>query len=634
MFKIKLIILFIFILIFIFIFNNFVYAQATEKNDKQKIVLENDFLVLINNDFDEKNINKNVAEFNLLATYLNKQNKQTRRSEYKKIITDILATEGYFLPEIKFQRNAENKKLNIIVSLNKPSKINSINIEFQNENGIYLNKNSAKYQELIKDIPLQLNSIFKQTDWDNTKQLILNKLLQKEYYQAHLENSLADVDSENNSVNIYLFYKTGYSYRFGDLKITGLYRYNDELVNKYNQKIIQKNDIYNIRRINRFQNKLQNSPYFSSARISLDIQNSKSINNIEKNNNTDDENFAKDNIKIADVIVNIREKPAHNLSFGIGYSTNTGARLDNRYQTANFLNEALSLETNISLEQKRQTILADMFFSPTKKRHQHGIGMIAEHSDIEGLNIKRYAIGWQNIIQRKHLETRWSLTFLKENYTTSTTQFLDLERNTKALVPNVQWTWRNVDNRLNPTSGEVLRLQIGLASKAFLSDANFVRLHLKGMHFYSFNQNNIFTFTYEFGKTISFEKKDDRNDQNYSNNKIPQDYLFRTGGTGSIRGYDYQSIGIKSGSATLGAKNLALTSMQFLHWFDKQWGSVVFIDAGNAWDDNANKTEKNIAVGYGVGARWKSPAGPLGLDIAYGKRSKKLQFHFALNIPF
>ena len=85
MFKIKLIILFIFILIFIFIFNNFVYAQATEKNDKQKIVLENDFLVLINNDFDEKNINKNVAEFNLLATYLNKQNKQTRRSEYKKI---------------------------------------------------------------------------------------------------------------------------------------------------------------------------------------------------------------------------------------------------------------------------------------------------------------------------------------------------------------------------------------------------------------------------------------------------------------------------------------------------------------------------------------------------------------------
>ena len=313
MFKIKLIILFIFILIFIFIFNNFVYAQATEKNDKQKIVLENDFLVLINNDFDEKNINKNVAEFNLLATYLNKQNKQTRRSEYKKIITNILATEGYFLPEIKFQRNAENKKLNIIVSLNKPSKINSINIEFQNENGIYLNKNSAKYQELIKDIPLQLNSIFKQTDWDNTKQLILNKLLQKEYYQAHLENSLADVDSENNSVNIYLFYKTGYSYRFGDLKITGLYRYNDELVNKYNQKIIQKNDIYNIRRINRFQNKLQNSPYFSSARISLDIQNSKSINNIEKNNNTDDENFAKDNIKIADVIVNIREKPAHNL---------------------------------------------------------------------------------------------------------------------------------------------------------------------------------------------------------------------------------------------------------------------------------------------------------------------------------
>lgn len=627
------IIFFIFIIIFS-VNNNFVFAQENKKSNTQKIVFENDFLVLINNNFDEKNANKNIAEFNLLKTYLAKQNKQTKRSEYRKIINDILATEGYFLPEIKFQRNQENKKLNITVSLDKPTKINSINIEFQNPNGIFLNHNSNKYKTLVNNIPIQLNNIFKQTDWDNTKQIILNNLLQTEYYQAHLENSLADVDSENNVVNIYLFYKTGYSYRFGDIKITGLYRYNEELVHKYNQKIIKTNDVYNTKNISKLQSELQNSPYFSSTKISLDTQNSKNIEINNKNDDTDYENFLKDNTKIADVIIDIREKPAHNLAFGLGYSTNTGARLDNRYQTSNFLDKSLSLETAVSLEQKRQTILADMFLPPTEKKHQHGLGLILEHSDVEGLNIKRYALGWQNIIRKKRLETRWSIMFLKENYTTATTEFLDLTRNTQALVPNVQWTWRNVDNPLNPNFGEVLRFQVGVAAKGLLSEANFVRLHFKGMHFYSFNENNTITFSYELGKTINFEDKDSRNSKNYSNNKIPQDYLFRTGGTGSIRGYSYQSIGIKSGSATLGAKNLAITNLQLLHWLTPQWGGVVFVDAGNAWDDNSNSKEKKIAVGYGVGARWKSPAGPLGLDIAYGERDKSLQFHFALNIPF
>ena len=83
MFKIKLIILFIFILIFIFIFNNFVYAQATEKNDKQKIVLENDFLVLINNDFDEKNIKICVELRYFVINYIRFRNLRSSLKNYK-----------------------------------------------------------------------------------------------------------------------------------------------------------------------------------------------------------------------------------------------------------------------------------------------------------------------------------------------------------------------------------------------------------------------------------------------------------------------------------------------------------------------------------------------------------------------
>ena len=42
----------------------------------------------------------------------------------------------------------------------------------------------------------------------------------------------------------------------------------------------------------------------------------------------------------------------------------------------------------------------------------------------------------------------------------------------------------------------------------------------------------------------------------------------------------------------------------------------------------------NIALGYGLGARWRSPAGPIGVDLAYGERTRGFQLHFSLAIPF
>ena len=112
---------------------------------------------------------------------------------------------------------------------------------------------------------------------------------------------------------------------------------------------------------------------------------------------------------------------------------------------------------------------------------------------------------------------------------------------------------------------------------------------------------------------------------------IPQDFLFRTGGAGSVRGYAYQSLGVKDGSSTMGGRYLTVLSAEATHWLDEQWGIAAFVDAGDAVD---RRQESRLALGYGLGARWKSPAGPLGIDLAYGERTQRMQLHFALSIPF
>jgi len=113
--------------------------------------------------------------------------------------------------------------------------------------------------------------------------------------------------------------------------------------------------------------------------------------------------------------------------------------------------------------------------------------------------------------------------------------------------------------------------------------------------------------------------------------RVPNDFLFRAGGAGSVRGYAYQELGAKTGTAVLGSRSLIVGSTEYVHWFTGQWGGAIFYDIGDA-DDKL--FDVKWAKGYGVGARWKTLAGPLALDVAYGQRDRRWRIAFAIAIAF
>ena len=187
-------------------------------------------------------------------------------------------------------------------------------------------------------------------------------------------------------------------------------------------------------------------------------------------------------------------------------------------------------------------------------------------------------------------------------------------------MPNVAWTWRRVDNPLATRDGIVLHGQIGGAAKAVLSDQDFIRLLGRYQQFFPVSQRDTLMLSGEVGYTIAD-----------SRNGIPQEYLFRTGGTGSVRGYSYQSLGVSEGSAIVGGRYMANATVEYTHWLDETWGIAAFVDAGNAVDD---LSKVDLAYGYGLGARWRTVAGPIAVDLAYGEQSETIQLHFSLAIPF
>jgi translocation and assembly module TamA len=112
---------------------------------------------------------------------------------------------------------------------------------------------------------------------------------------------------------------------------------------------------------------------------------------------------------------------------------------------------------------------------------------------------------------------------------------------------------------------------------------------------------------------------------------VPGALLFRTGGDQSVRGYAYQSLGVRQGDATLPGRYYTLASVEAVHWFNDFLGGAVFVDAGDAFDELA---AMRIATGVGSGVRLRTPIGPLRLDLAYGERTRAVRIHFSAGLAF
>jgi translocation and assembly module TamA len=113
--------------------------------------------------------------------------------------------------------------------------------------------------------------------------------------------------------------------------------------------------------------------------------------------------------------------------------------------------------------------------------------------------------------------------------------------------------------------------------------------------------------------------------------EVPTDWLFKTGGAGSVRGYGYQALGVRSHGAVVGGRVLAWGSVEYQHRLVPGWRGAVFLDVGNATD---RWSDFRVRRGYGVGLRWITPVGLLAFDLARGDDRSRPRLHFSLGVNF
>ncbi len=98
--------------------------------------------------------------------------------------------------------------------------------------------------------------------------------------------------------------------------------------------------------------------------------------------------------------------------------------------------------------------------------------------------------------------------------------------------------------------------------------------------------------------------------------ELPPDQRFYAGGSGTVRGYRYQSVGpqFPDGNPE-GGTGISAGTIELRQRFLQSFGAVAFVDAGQVSPNGAPFTS-NWHIGAGVGARYYTSVGPIRLDVA------------------
>lgn len=121
---------------------------------------------------------------------------------------------------------------------------------------------------------------------------------------------------------------------------------------------------------------------------------------------------------------------------------------------------------------------------------------------------------------------------------------------------------------------------------------------------------------------------------------LPPSVRFYSGGGGSVRGYEYQSIGPRNvDKKPLGGGSLVEMSAESRLKITEEWGVVGFVDGGGVYEDVFHSAEgTDMRWGAGFGLRYYTVIGPVRFDVATPLNPREddddVQFYISIGQSF
>ncbi len=508
---------------------------------------------------------------------------------------NIAAAEGYFSAaiDVTIDRSSEPAIVTLRVDPGPATRIASVRIVVTGPAATDAPLGTDAISKLEHEWALPEGAAFRQSAWTAAKQRALATLAASPYAAARIEKSEAAIDPGLESADLYVEIASGPAFRFGQLEISGLLKYEPSVVRNYSTLTV--GEPYSEALLERYVRRLNASGYFASVQARIDPDTT----------HPDD----------ATVYIAVIEAQTKRFEGGLGYSTDVKFRTNATYRDVNFDGHGLQLLADARIETKVQS--GSLHFS----RPPNGAGWIGTfgagiaRTDIEGLVTRTASVGtrWHTVPEQD--ERAWSATYYLDEQQPSGAE----AQTAHAVYGEFERYWRRVDNLIAPSVGWMASARAGGGIPG-VSTRTFGRILGRFAWWLPLAGQNELNFRAEGGAVLAG-----------SRNGIPSTLLFRTGGDTTVRGYAFESLGVQDGDAVVPGRYYAVVNLDAIHWVTPAWGLAAFVDAGNAVDTLSGA---RLALGYGIGGRVRTPLGPFRLDLAYGQETQQFRVHFSVGLTF
>jgi translocation and assembly module TamA len=311
------------------------------------------------------------------------------------------------------------------------------------------------------------------------------------------------------------------------------------------------------------------------------------------------------------ITVDVSERPLHAVELGIAYSTDLGLNPTaawhdrNLFGNAEQLNITAGMNLGGSAVQKPGYNFGIQFIKPDFLRRDQSLQI-----DLDAIKQSLDAYDQRALLQKieidRKLSEHWTVGFgLSGEQEEISQEGVDKRYNLVGMPLSVKFD--NTNDLLDPTRGFRAALLVTPTQSLGTPNATFTIAQLSGSTYFDLTGGGrtVIAARGLVGKAFGADQF-----------ALPPDQRFYAGGSATVRGYRYQSVGpqFADGNPT-GGTAVGAGSIELRQRILENYGIVGFIDAGQV-TANGSPFTSNWHVGAGIGARYYTSIGPIRLDVA------------------
>ncbi|HDZ08158.1 autotransporter assembly complex protein TamA [Pseudohongiella sp.] len=481
--------------------------------------------------------------------------------------------------------------LSINVTAGEPVLIGEVNVILSDQR--YANL----FNSVLSEIDIQQGDRLVHTQYEQLKSRLSAQAVDNGFFSARFTRSELAIDLQRNRADINLEFEPGERFRFGRIRISPL----DGLSNTFVSRFLtfEESSDYSTDALIELRENLNDSQYFSQ--ISVTPQLSQAT-----------ENRVPVNVELA-------LRPRRSYTAGAGVSTDIGPRLrlsyEDRYinRRGHRLNADLGIST---LQQDPSVSYVIPLSDPVNDSLRISGGFQRLETDSYITNTYRAGVTWRSVVWDNWVQN------IFVNYQAERSELTDIaaadrvEEQVNSTITGINWARTRADDPIYPTQGWRLFGQVSGAEENLLSDITFAQLYSSAKLIHSIGPGRLLLRA-EAATTLADEVLE-----------LPLSVRFFTGGDQSVRGYQFGALGATNADGdVVGGKHLLVGSVEYDVPVVGGWHAAVFYDTGNSFADFNDMKLRDSA---GIGVRWRSPIGPIRLDVARGFDDGSFRLHITM----